>query len=172
MTSLFKKWYEWEKRMLTKMWPYRYAIGGFYTVVFGLVGAGIYINPEIMKDPVTFGTGYYRYLYEAQAYIRVGASYWWNWNNITSELHYKNARIAFNMMQKNGGFYIKAGQSINQMGDLLPDEWIEVFEPMCNMAPTSPIKAVRQVLEEDLGQPIEEVFSEFSEKPIASASLA
>ena len=58
------------------------------------------------------------------------------------------------------------------MGDLLPDEWIEVFEPMCNMAPTSPTKAVRQVVEEELGRPIEEVFSSFSEKPIASASLA
>lgn len=58
------------------------------------------------------------------------------------------------------------------MESLIPDEWIEVFEPMQMKAPTSPIDEVKRVLEEDLGRPISEVFSEFSETPVASASLA
>jgi len=40
------------------------------------------------------------------------------------------------------------------------------------MAPTTPYIEVKRVLEEDLGRKLEDVFSEFSEKPVASASLA
>ena len=76
------------------------------------------------------------------------------------------------MMKKNGGIYIKAGQSVSQMESLIPDEWIETFIPMQMQAPTSPFKEVRRVVTEDLGRPLEEVFSEFSETPVASASLA
>ena len=58
------------------------------------------------------------------------------------------------------------------MESLIPDEWVEVFEPMQMQAPTTPYDEVKRVLEEDLGRPLEQVFSEFSERPVASASLA
>ena len=38
-------------------------------------------------------------------------------------------------------------------------------------APTTPFKDVKKILETELQKPIEEVFLEFEEKPIASASL-
>ena len=40
------------------------------------------------------------------------------------------------------------------------------------MAPTTPLNDVKRILEEDLGRPLSEVFSEFSDLPVASASLA
>lgn len=58
------------------------------------------------------------------------------------------------------------------MESLIPDEWIETFIPMQMAAPTSPYKEVRRLILEDLGRPLEEIFSEFSETPVASASLA
>lgn len=58
------------------------------------------------------------------------------------------------------------------MQSLIPDEWIEVFEPMQDAAPTSTFEEVKKVLEDDLGKPLEEVFLWFSPKPEASASLA
>jgi ubiquinone biosynthesis protein len=38
-------------------------------------------------------------------------------------------------------------------------------------APTTKYNDVKFIVEEELGQPIENVFSEFEEKPLASASL-
>ena len=58
------------------------------------------------------------------------------------------------------------------MESLIPDEWVEVFEPMKENCPTSLYKDMKRVLEDELGRKIEDVFSEFSETPVASASLA
>lgn len=68
--------------------------------------------------------------------------------------------------------YIKAGQSVSQMESLIPDEWIDTFEPMQQQAPTSKIEDVRKILNDELGRPIDDIFSEFSDQPVASASLA
>ena len=53
----------------------------------------------------------------------------------------------------------------------MPDEYCEVFEPMCMKAPTTAFPEVKKIVELELGRPLEDVFSEFAEKPIASASL-
>lgn len=82
----------------------------FSAGIFGAFTAfGRYMNPNLFQDTETFSIGYRRYLREVVAAIRIGASYKWNWHNITSELHYKNARIMYEMMETNGGVYIKAG---------------------------------------------------------------
>ena len=54
----------------------------------------------------------------------------------------------------------------------MPKEYIETFEPMCMKAPTTGFKEVKQIVEEETGRKLEDIFSEFGEKPIASASLA
>ena len=61
---------------------------------------------------------------------------------------------------------------MGQLESLVPDEWIEVLEPMQMAAPTTGFEDVKQVVEEDLGMHLEDVFSEFSPTPVASASLA
>ena len=96
----------------------------------GFTALGCYMHPALLDNPSSFVIGYRRYMREVFAAIRIGASYKWHWNHLTSEIHYKNARILYDMMSKNGGVYIKAGQSVSQMESLIPDEWIEVFEPM------------------------------------------
>ena len=42
---------------------------------------------------------------------------------------------------------------------------------MCNQAPTTKYSDVKLTVEEEYGVPIHEIFSEFEETPIASASL-
>ena len=54
----------------------------------------------------------------------------------------------------------------------MPDEYLEVFEPMCMKAPTTEFKYVKQIVEQELGCNISDVFQHFSETPLASASLA
>ena len=55
---------------------------------------------------------------------------------------------------------------------LVPDKYIEVFDPLCQEAPTTAWKDVKAIVEEDLGRPIHEVYSRFEQTAVASASLA
>ena len=61
---------------------------------------------------------------------------------------------------------------IAQMNNLLPEEFCSTFEPMCMEAPRTSFSDVQRIFKEDTGLNIEDVFSKFSEEPIASASLA
>ena len=72
---------------------------------------------------------------------------------------------------KNGGPYIKIGQMLGQFQALLPPEYITTFEPMLMQAPKTQFKHVKDIVELELGKPLFEIFSEFEEKPLASASL-
>lgn len=53
----------------------------------------------------------------------------------------------------------------------MPDEYIEVFEPMCMNAPTTKYDDVRTIIESEYNMKLEDLFSEFEHTPIASASL-
>lgn len=53
----------------------------------------------------------------------------------------------------------------------MPPEYIKTFEPMCMKAPTTAFEDVRAIIELETGKKLEDMFSEFAEKPLASASL-
>lgn len=73
----------------------------------------------------------------------------------------------------NGGIYIKLGQHIAQLDHLLPAEYVEAMRrSMLNKCPESSYTQVCQVFLAELGKLPNEVFAEFNQKPLASASLA
>jgi aarF domain-containing kinase len=92
-------------------------------------------------------------------------------DNITPETHYKAAGRLYKCFCANGGPYVKMGQLVGQLQSLVPDEYLEVFEPMCMQAPTTLWPEVKKTLESELGRPVHEVFEMFEERPFASASL-
>ena len=53
----------------------------------------------------------------------------------------------------------------------MPAEYVETFEPMLMQAPTSSYANVKSIIEEESGKKLDEIFSEFAETPVASASL-
>lgn len=56
---------------------------------------------------------------------------------------------------------------------LLPEEYVVTMrQHMLDRCPVSSYAEVRQMIQEDLGAPPEQLFKQFSETPIASASLA
>eukprot|EP01022_Parablepharisma_sp_SALTPOND_P016749 TRINITY_DN2528_c2_g1_i2.p11 TRINITY_DN2528_c2_g1~~TRINITY_DN2528_c2_g1_i2.p11 ORF type:complete len:144 (-),score=17.90 TRINITY_DN2528_c2_g1_i2:1612-2043(-) len=73
---------------------------------------------------------------------------------------------------QNGGLYVKLGQLLSQLTFIVPPIYQEEMEKCCIACPRSNMKAVREVIQGELGKPIEEVFSEFDPDPVASASLA
>lgn len=70
-----------------------------------------------------------------------------------------------------GPTYIKLGQILSTRPDLVPPDYIAEFEKLQDRAPKVPFSQVREVLETELGDKIETVFSEFDRDPIASASI-
>ena len=92
-------------------------------------------------------------------------------NKYTPEMHQEAAEYLYDCFCKNGGPYIKIGQMLGQFHMLLPKQYISTFEPMLMQAPRTKFDDVKQIVKSELGRELEDVFSEFSEQPLASASL-
>lgn len=71
-----------------------------------------------------------------------------------------------------GPTYIKLGQIISSGAGLFPEELVEEFRACRDQVAAEPFPTVRQVVEEDLGRPLWDVFSHFEEVPLAAASIA
>lgn len=91
---------------------------------------------------------------------------------ITHELHQEAANLLFDCFTRNAGTYIKLGQMVGQLEMLVPDEYVQVFESMCQHAPKTDFQDVKAILEQDFKAKMEDVYSYFSETPVGSASLA
>ena len=71
-----------------------------------------------------------------------------------------------------GPTYIKLGQIISSGEGLFPPELVAEFRKCRDQVRAEPWSTVREVVEADLGRPIDAVFSSFDRTPIAAASIA
>src|SRR5690606_22234131 len=73
------------------------------------------------------------------------------------------------------GLATKVGQMMSYVDGFMPEAQREAFEramqPLQNAAPTSSSGAVRAMIERELGARVEQLFVEFDDEPIASASI-
>ncbi len=68
--------------------------------------------------------------------------------------------------------FVKFGQVLAMRRDLLPDAYTRELEQLHDQMPTLGIDAIRATVEAELGSPLTELFSSFSETPLAAASIA
>ncbi|MCJ1268887.1 hypothetical protein MMC22_008775 [Lobaria immixta] len=73
-------------------------------------------------------------------------------------LHNRNAERLFNLLRANGGLYLKMGQAIAMQSAVLPPEFQKMFAKMFDDASQNSWKEVEQVIREDFGKSVEEVF--------------
>lgn len=71
-----------------------------------------------------------------------------------------------------GPVYIKFGQMLSTRRDLMPDDIAQELTKLQDKVPPFDGKAARASIERSLGGPLEQWFSDFDEKPLASASIA
>ena len=71
-----------------------------------------------------------------------------------------------------GSTYVKLGQIVSAFEGVFPDELVSEFKKLRDQVPPEPFAAIRRVVEEDLGEPLETVFATFDEAPLAAASIA
>jgi len=74
-------------------------------------------------------------------------------------------------LEELGATFIKVGQFLSGRADLLPPEYIAEFTKLLDSAPEVPAKQIREVIEEELGAPVETLFATFDDAPIAAASI-
>ena len=74
--------------------------------------------------------------------------------------------------EKLGPTYIKLGQIISSGEGIFPEELVGEFRLLRDRVPAEPFDVVRQIVESDLGRPLEDVFSRFDHSPLAAASIA
>ena len=71
-----------------------------------------------------------------------------------------------------GPTYIKLGQILSMRRDILPADYIAALERLQDDAPVLPFEQVRDQVAEGLGEPLEVLFAQFDETPLATASIA
>ena len=93
----------------------------------------------------------------------------WNWVPRTRQP--RGVRIR-ETLEELGPIYVKFGQILSTRQDLLPDDIAEELERLQDRVPPFPGSEARQMIETAYAQPLENVFRNFDEKPLASASIA
>lgn len=70
-----------------------------------------------------------------------------------------------------GPAYIKFGQILSTRPDVVGDEMAQQLRVLQDQLPAFPVEVAKAEVEKELGQPVDTMFSEFSE-PVAAASIA
>ncbi|VDI72626.1 aarF domain-containing kinase, partial [Mytilus galloprovincialis] len=94
------------------------------------------------------------------------------YEKVKSEIHSRSALRLRELCCSNGGGYIKVGQHVGSLEYLLPMEYVETMKVLHNQAPQTPITELFKVLEEDLGQKVQDMFVQIDPEPLGAASLA
>jgi ubiquinone biosynthesis protein len=74
-------------------------------------------------------------------------------------------------MEELGPAFIKLGQLLATRPDMVGNEIADDLKLLRDNTPVTPFDEIRKVIEDELGQPLEEVYSEFNEEPLGSASI-
>jgi len=75
-------------------------------------------------------------------------------------------------LQELGPVYVKFGQILSTRRDLLPADIAEELAGLQERVPPFPGEQAREIVEQELGKPIDQLFASFDTDPIASASIA
>jgi len=87
------------------------------------------------------------------------------------KLHLKNASRTKNAILELNGLFLKVGQLISIMSNIAPEAYGTVLESLQDNTPNSDFELIKNSLETELEDSVENIFSTFNEIPIASASI-
>jgi ubiquinone biosynthesis protein len=74
-------------------------------------------------------------------------------------------------LEECGGMFVKLGQLLSTRADLLPESVTSELARLQDQVAPAPPEAIRELLEAELGRPVEQAFREFDWAPIAAASI-
>ncbi|KAI4620544.1 uncharacterized protein J4E87_007232 [Alternaria ethzedia] len=127
-------------------------------VISALLGAGWLADRQFYASSIT------RSLRTFKTGLLIGIDYKINFRahpplaNSIEELHARNAQRIFDLLRYNGGLYLKIGQAIAMQSAILPPQFQKMFQQMFDDAPQNEWWEVEQVIREDFGKSVEDVF--------------
>ncbi len=93
------------------------------------------------------------------------------YTNRMGRLHQKNALRLQNGIVHLGGLFIKVGQLFSILSNFLPEAFRAPLESLQDQLPTKPFSQIKATIEQELGQNLNDVFSEINQIPIGTASV-
>ncbi len=75
------------------------------------------------------------------------------------------------MLSELGPTFVKLGQILSMRPDLVPADYVRELAKLQEEVPPFPADEARRIIETELGKPVGELFQEFGDEPLASASL-
>ncbi|TGE31163.1 AarF/UbiB family protein [Desulfosporosinus sp. Sb-LF] len=75
------------------------------------------------------------------------------------------------VIEELGPTYVKIGQIASTRADVIPEDILRELEKLQDNVPSFSFEEVRKIIEEELGSPLEEIFSSFDKDVIAAASI-
>ncbi len=93
----------------------------------------------------------------------------WNW--VRGPRPPRAVRIR-RALEELGPIFVKFGQILSTRRDLLPEDISDELASLQDRVPPFPGAEARRIIETELRRPLEELFAEFGEEPLASASIA
>ncbi|XP_054547874.1 aarF domain-containing protein kinase 1 isoform X2 [Talpa occidentalis] len=146
----------------------------------GLAASGFYLYSNKYLDPSDFGAIRvgravattavisYDYLTSLRS-VPYGSE---EYLQLQSKVHLRSARRLCELCCANRGTFIKVGQHLAALDYLLPEEYTSTLKVLHSQAPQSSMQEIRQVIREDLGKEIHDLFVSFDDTPLGAASLA
>ena len=86
------------------------------------------------------------------------------------EKHSRAERVKMALVEL-GPTFVKLGQILSTRPDLIPLEYTQELSKLQDNVPPFPYEEVKQIIESDLGAPLEQMFNHFEETPVAAASI-
>ena len=91
-------------------------------------------------------------------------------NNI-KKLHIKNSDRVKNRIQDLQGLFIKFGQLISNLSNVLPKEFRAPLEELQDHVTAKPYQEIEETIQRQLGKKPSEIFTNFQKEPLAVASI-
>jgi aarF domain-containing kinase len=135
-----------------RKWARRLAVVAVVGGVIYVVDRQVYAS-GILRSLRTFTTGLivaidYKLNFRADPWVA----------GSIQDLHMRSAERIFNLLQDNGGYYLKIGQAIAMQSAVLPPEFQKMFARMFDDAPQDEWHDVEAVIKKEFGKSVEEVF--------------
>ena len=86
-------------------------------------------------------------------------------------LHNKYAKSTVDTMRRMLGSYVKLGQFLALRPDIVPQVWTDELRTLESAVPSQSTELVHETIQRAYGKKVEEVFAEFDNKPVGSASI-
>ena len=93
----------------------------------------------------------------------------WNWKKEDRAPRGERIRKA---LEDLGPVFVKFGQVLSTRRDMLPDDLADELAKLQDDVPPFSGKLAREIIEKSLGKSVDELFKDFDETPLASASIA